>query len=197
MKSRVLSQVFFVVFCLVSCTQVSGEGSVNGWLTIEDCGPSSSIIRRCAEQNVNETCSAFDLGTDFYALELFDERSGKLRLQRGGAALQLTDALVLEFKDIRDLRGRLGEPLPIGQEQSIRAALILGQSCPESTESLMLTGEIIMTHFGTEVGDRIAGEIAFIEVRDGRDTLNSLLGVLQGYFDFRYRKGSPFEQFYR
>ena len=54
-----------------------------------------------------------------------------------------------------------------------------------------------MTHFGTEVSDRIAGQIAFIEVRDGRDSLRGLLGVLNGYFDFRYRKGTPFEQFYR
>lgn len=197
MTLRIKSQLFLVVFCLVSCTQVAGEGSVTGWLTIEECGPSRSLIRRCEAESDNAPCSAFDLSTDFYALELFDERSGKLRLQRGGAALQLTDALVLEFKDIRDLRGRLGEPLPIGQEHSIRAALILGQSCPESTESLTLTGELVMTHFGTEVGDRIAGQIAFIEVRDGRDSLRGLLGVLQGYFDFRYRKGTPFEQFYR
>ena len=191
---------FFVVgiyFLLVTgCAEVSGKGSVTGWLVVDECGPEAALELRCSEE-VNEDCDAFDLETDFYALELFDERSGKLRLQRGGAGLHLSDGLVLEFQDVRALRGRLGETLAVGPRQTIRAALILGSSCPDSTQSLQLTGRVVVTHFGTEIGDRIAGRIEFLEVRDGRDNLTSLIGVIRGYFDFRYRKGTPFEQFYR
>lgn len=185
------------VLWLPSCADVPGTGSVEGWLVLDECGPDTALSLRCPADVSDAQCSAFDLETDFYALELFDERSGKLRLQNGGAGLHLADALVLEFRDIRTLRGRLGEGLPVGANHSIRAALILGSTCPESTESLLLTGEVVMTHFGTEVGDRIAGEIRFLEVRDGRDSVSGLIGVIRGDFDFRYRKGTPFEQFYR
>ena len=184
------------VLILNGCAEVSGKGSVTGWLVLDACGPDTAIELRCADE-LNEDCRAFDLETDFYALELFDERSGKLRLQRGGASLHLSDGLVLEFQDVRALRGRLGETLSVGPEHSIRAALILGSTCPNSTQSLQLTGRVVITHFGTDVGERIAGRIEFLEVRDGRDNLSSLLGVIRGFFDFRYRKGTPFEQFYR
>ena len=191
-------------FCLVvllllcqACPTLPGSASVVGWVVLEECGPEQTFVRRCSQDSSETECSAFDLGVDFYALELFDERSGKVRLQRGGAGLHLADALVLEFRDIRTLRGRLGESLLIGASQSIRAALILGSTCPDSTESLVLTGQVVMSHFGTEVGDRIAGRIEFLEVRDGREQVPDLIGVLRGEFDFRYRKGTPFEQFYR
>ena len=74
---------------------------------------------------------------------------------------------------------------------------MLGSTCPESTESLSLRGEATITHFGTQIGDRIAGTIDFLEVRDGRENRTGLIGVIRGYFDFRYQKGTPFEQFYR
>ena len=181
---------------LNGCAEVSGKGSVTGWLVVDECGPETALEFRCAD-NVDDDCGAFNLETDFYALEIFDERSAKLRLQKGGADLHLSDGLVLEFQDVRTLRGRLGEPLSVGPEQVIRAALILGSTCPDSTQSLQLTGRLVMTHFGTEVGDRIAGRIEFLEVRDGRENVTNLIGVIRGYFDFRYRRGAPFEQFYR
>ena len=92
-------------FCtLVGCVNVSGEGAVVGWLDIEDCGPAESFEAVCSEEVPDLECSAFDLGADFFALELFDERTGKLRLQRGGSALHQTNGLVIEFMDIRNLR---------------------------------------------------------------------------------------------
>ena len=198
-KSRCLGRYFVLgtwLLLVTGCADVSGKGSVTGWLVLDECGPETALELLCADDS-NDGCSAFNLETDFYALELFDERSGKLRLQRGGASLHVSDGLVLEFQDIRGLRGRLGESLSVGPEEPIRAALILGSTCPNSTQSLHLTGQVVITHFGTEVGERIAGRIEFLEIRDGRDSLSSLIGVIRGYFDFRYRKGTPFEQFYR
>ena len=191
-----LSVRILSVLLIFGCTSMSGEGNVTGWLVLDECGPETSLELLCDEQSEGG-CRAFDLEADFFALELFDERSGKLRLQRGGSGLHLSDALVLEFRDVRNLRGRLGETLPIGSEHSVRAALMLGSTCPESTESLSLRGEATITHFGTQIGDRIAGTIDFLEVRDGRENRTGLIGVIRGYFDFRYQKGTPFEQFYR
>ena len=189
--------VLFVVFLMMSCVEVAGDGEVVGWLLIDDCRESSGLAAVCDEEIPELECAAFDLGANFFALELFDEQSAKLRLQRGGAPLVQTDAVVLDFRDVRALRGRLGETLQVGKEQSVRAALVLGRTCPSSTQSFELSGEIVIHQFGAEAGDRIVGEIAFLEVRDARQPLSALLGVLRGEFDFVYQTGTPFEQFYR
>ncbi|MGB0648030.1 MAG: hypothetical protein ACPGQS_12680 [Bradymonadia bacterium] len=189
--------VFFVVCLLVSCVDVAGDGEVVGWLLIDDCRESSTLSAVCDDEIPELECAAFDLEANFFALELFDEQSAKLRLQRGGAPLIQTDAVVIDFRDVRALRGRLGETLQVGKEQSVRAALILGRTCPSSTQSLELSGEIVIHQFGAEPGDRIVGDITFLEVRDARQPLSALLGVLRGEFDFVYQTGTPFEQFYR
>jgi hypothetical protein len=187
--------------CLVAlgfgCVDVSGKGEVLGWLSLDECSADSRLSALCDDTVSDVECSAFNLGADFFALELFDEQSGKLRLQRGGASFIKTDALVLDIRDIRSLRGRLGTPIAIGEEQDVRAALILGSTCPSSTQSLALSGELVIHQFGIEVGDRIFGEISFLEVRDGREPLVGLIGVLRGHFDFVFQNGTPFEQFYR
>lgn len=187
--------------CLVAlgigCVDVSGKGEVLGWLSLDECTEESRLSAVCDTTVSEVECSAFNLGADFFALELFDEQSGKLRLQRGGASFIKTDALVLDIRDIRALRGRLGTPIAVGGSQDVRAALILGRTCPSSTQSLELSGEIVIHQFGTEVGNRISGEILFLEVRDGREPLVGLIGVLRGYFDFVFQNGTPFEQFYR
>ena len=180
-----------------ACVDVPGTGNIIGWLNLQNCTPDSKLTEVCESGVADLECSAFDLGANFFALELFSEYSAKLRLQRGGASFIKTDGVVLDFRDIRSLRGRLGTPIAVGEDQEVRAALILGQRCPSSTQSLELSGEIVINHFGTEVGDRIAGEILFLEVRDGREPLTGLIGVLRGGFDFVFRKGAPFEQFYR
>lgn len=182
---------------MTGCVDVPGTGNVLGWLDLQDCTPDTKLTEVCDAEIADLECSAFDLGANFFALELFSEYSAKVRLQRGGASFIKTDGIVLDFRDIRALRGRLGAPIAVGADQDVRAALILGQRCPSSTQSLELSGELVVSHFGTEVGDRIAGEILFLEVRDGREPLAGLIGVLRGGFDFVFRKGAPFEQFYR
>lgn len=186
-----------LVGVLASCVDVAGDGKVVGWLQIDACSETMALSAVCNEEVSELECAAFDLGANFFALELFDEQSGKLRLQRGGAPLIQTDAVVLDFRDVRALRGRLGETLQVGTEQSVRAALILGRTCPSSTQSFELSGQIVVHQFGANVGDRIVGELKFLEVRDGRQPLSGLLGVLRGDFDFVYQIGTPFEQFYR
>lgn len=186
------------LFTLVlGCVDVSGKGEVLGWLDLDECTDEVRLSALCDAGVSDLECSAFNLGADFFALELFDEQSGKLRLQRGGASFIKTDALVLDIRDIRALRGRLGTSIPVGGAQDVRAALILGRTCPSSTQSLELSGEVVIHQFGTEVGDRISGEILFLEVRDGREPLVGLIGVLRGHFDFVFQNGTPFEQFYR
>lgn len=182
---------------MLSCVDVSGSGAVLGWLRLDECTDEIQLSEVCASTVPDLECSAFDLEADFFALELFEEQSAKLRLQRGGASFIKTDAIVLDIQNIRALRGRLGTPVSVGEGRDVRAALILGRTCPSSTQSLELSGEVVIRHFGTEVGDRIAGEITFLEVRDGREPLVGLIGVLRGKFDFTFQNGTPFEQFYR
>jgi hypothetical protein len=182
---------------MTACVDVSGTGEIVGWLNLANCTAETKLFEVCESNVVDLECSEFDLGADFFALELFSEYSAKLRLQRGGASFIKTDGVVLDFGDIRALRGRLGDAISVGEDHEVRAALILGHRCPSSTQSLELSGEIVIHHFGTEVGDRIAGEILFLEVRDGREPLAGLIGVLRGEFDFRFQNGAPFEQFYR
>ena len=196
MRLRYLSFLCFLVLG-GGCVDVGGKGEVLGWLNLDQCTEDARLSALCDSTVSDRECAAFNLGADFFALELFDEQSGKLRLQRGGASFIKTDALVLDIRDIRALRGRLGTPIAVGGDQDVRAALILGRTCPSSTQSLELSGELIIHQFGTEVGDRISGEISFLEVRDGREPLVGLIGVLRGHFDFVFQNGTPFEQFYR
>ncbi len=90
---------------LWGCVNVSGEGQVVGWLSLSDCSASEDYEAVCADEVPDLECAAFDLETDFYALELFDEQTGKLRLQRGGASFHHTNGLVIERAgDIQRLR---------------------------------------------------------------------------------------------
>ena len=198
MSSRSLSRCLLVFLTgVLGCVQESGQGSLEGWIRVEACGEDKALIAECEERELAESCDAFSLGPTFFALEIFDEQSAKIRIQQGGASIEQVDGLVIDIADIRNLRGRLGQVLTVGADSDVRAGLILGHSCPDTTQSLSLSGQLIFRRFGNRPGDRISGEILFLEIRDGRAPLDGLIGVISGGFDFIYQLGQPFEQFYR
>ena len=120
----------------------------------------------------------------------------KLRMQRGGADFALADGLVLQIEDTRRLRGRLGEPVPIGNNENIRAGLGLFARCPGSVQNFDITGSIVFESFGLDKGDRIKGVIETLEIRDGRgEGVGGVLGQLHGYFDFNVQTGPPYQRF--
>ena len=92
------------VLWLPSCADVPGTGSVEGWLVLDECGPDTALSLRCPADVSDAQCSAFDLETDFYALELFDERSGKLRLQNGGAKQKIDQQVIATRRIVASIK---------------------------------------------------------------------------------------------
>ena len=45
--------VLFVVFLMMSCVEVAGDGEVVGWLLIDDCRESSGLAAVCDEEIQN------------------------------------------------------------------------------------------------------------------------------------------------
>jgi hypothetical protein len=181
----------------LGCAEDSGTGRVVGSLTVPDCREGMQKTFVCSEDIPLEQCEAFDLQASFFALQVFEERGAKMRIQRSGEDFALTDALVFEIRDTRLLRGRLGEVLEVKPDGNIRAGLGLFELCPDSTQSYELRGSISFDDFGVEKGDRIRGRIQRLEVRDGRESAvgNAVLGLLRGDFDFTLLTGPPYERF--
>jgi hypothetical protein len=126
--------------------------------------------------------------------------AARLSLQEGGRPFGLVDGLTFQIADVRQLRGRLGQSIPVGPNANVRAALGLFDRCPDTTQNFTLTGAVTFTRFGVERGDRVTGTIDRLEVRDGRPTNGSagpVLGLLRGDFDFILRVGPPYQRFTR
>lgn len=189
----------FLSSCLLAslvaaCGEDPGDGRVVGALTVPDCN-GRALERVCPAEVAPESCEAFDLGVDFFTLEVADQRA-VIRLQEGGQFFAKTNGLLLEIRDVRQLRGNLGAPLPVAPNANIRGALGLFERCPETTQNFELQGEVVFERFGVAKGDRVAGRLVRLEVRDGRGEGSSrLLGVLHGDFDFTIRRGPPHEAF--
>ena len=184
------------VNCVLSCGDDTGSGRVFGSLYVPDCIDGEPRDYSCPTSVSVENCQEFDLGVTFFAVQVYPDESAKLRLQNGGSDFALTDGLVFHLRDARELRGRLGERLPVGDTENIRAALGLFERCQGSTQNFEITGSIMFEEFGVAKGDRIKGRVTGLEIRDGRgDTVGTVLGFLQGKFDFNVRLGPPYQRF--
>ncbi len=195
---------------LWACEDQAATGWVKGSLFVPSCVDgepldetcpmmsAAGMAERCVGPEDVSQCSAFDLQADFLSLEVFGDDSAKMRIQRGGRDLALTDGLVFEIEDIRRLRGGLGDTVTVGPDANIRAAMALFDRCPDGNENFELRGTITFTAFSNRPGDRITGCIDVLEVRDGRgDEAVEVLGYLQGGFDFVYQRGTPYQRFSR
>jgi hypothetical protein len=184
-----------LLLLLLACGEHPGRGEVFGSLVVPSCSDGEPARFVCSEEAAAETCDAFRMDVDFFALEVSDE-AAVLRLQHGGRAFAQTDGVLFQIRDVRRLRGNLGARLPVGPDKNIRGALGLFETCPDSTQNFELRGEIVFEQFGVAKGDQVAGTIHDVEVRDGRgDGPGQVLGVLQGSFDFTQRRGPPYQLF--
>ena len=179
----------------LACDDAKSEGRIVGTLEIPDCRDGKPRGFSCGD-DFDAECTAFDLGADFYAFQVYDDNSATLRIQRGGSGFAVSDGLIMDIDDVRLLRGALEQPLNLGPADNIRAGLGLFNLCPDSTQNFELTGTVNFSHFGLEKGDRIRGELGRIEVRDGRGGRpGDFLGVITGYFDFTVQTGPPYQIF--
>ncbi|MEE2786085.1 MAG: hypothetical protein VX589_02030 [Myxococcota bacterium] len=179
-----------------ACSEEPAFGRVYGSLSIPDCEDPTVQSSVCVGEVDRNTCDAFDLGISFFSLQSYPNHAAKVRFQKGGSDFALTDGLLFEIRDIRELRGRLGSPLTVGRDENIRAGLGLFDRCPESTLSFDLEGSIVFEEFGVSPGAQISGRIEGLEVRDGRaEGAGNLLGYLQGHFQFTVRAGPPYQRF--
>ena len=207
MRSAILIALFMTT---VACSAERGDAWVKGSLFVPKCEDGESLDESCSMSNavvVDEACNgaqdtaqcgAFDLQADFVSLEVFGDESAKMRIQRGGQDLALSDGLVFEIQDIRRLRGGLGDTVAVGPDANIRAAMALFGRCPDGNENFELRGTVTFTHFGNRPGDRISGCVDVLEVRNGRgEEPGEVLGFLQGGFDFVYQRGTPYQRFSR
>lgn len=183
---------------LVGCTDYIEEGTLVGSLVVPDCEGGEGARFTCLDTAL-EDCDAFRLDIDFFALDFLGD-AARLSLQQGGRPFGLADGLTFQIADVRQLRGRLGQSIPVGPNANVRAALGLFDRCPDTTQNFTLTGAVTFTRFGVERGDRVTGTIDRLEVRDGRPTDGSagpVLGLLRGDFDFILRVGPPYQRFTR
>ncbi len=194
------------------CEEPTANGWVKGSLFVASCVDGEPLDEQCPpkendvfsapecsdEGMVGSECAAFDLEADFFSLEVFGDDSAKMRIQRGGQDLALSNGLVFEVYDIRRLRGKRNQTVPVGPDANIRAAMALFASCPDGNENFELQGTVTFSQFGNQPGDRIAGCINMLEIRNGRgEQPGEVLGYLQGSFDFVYQRGTPYQRFSR
>ena len=180
----------------VSCADTRMAGSIYGSLEVPDCVDGEPRSYTCPNSVAIEDCRAFSLDVTFVAMQVYPDNSARLRLQAGGSDFALTDGLLLQIKDTRLLRGTLGQTMPIGQNENIRGALGLFETCAGSTQNFELTGQVVFERFGVAKGDRVSGTIKGIEIRDGRGLgAGTVLGFLQGDFDFDVKLGPPYQRF--
>lgn len=167
-----------------------GEGALYGSLTIPECEPGERRVFECAE-GASE-CRAFDLDPDFFSMDVTEDEAF-IRIQHGAFYPPDVDGLFIQIRDRDALT--VGAPMPIGTEDAVRVGMHLGETCPDGRQSLLFSGELVLSHFGTGSGDRVAGRIDPLIVTDGRD--GEALGSLVVEFDFEYRLGTPHQPFTR
>ncbi len=177
------------VATLAGCAEDPGRGAVRGSLFVPACGVTSSLDLTCPDA---AACDAFSLVADFFAVETFGRRA-VIRLQAGGRPLGQSDGFIVDIADTDRLV--LGQPVAVGPDGPVRAALSLFDRCPESPQSFLIVGEITFDAFGTGAGDRVAAAFTGLQVFDGRGPADAPLGVLRGDFDFRVLKGSTRQRY--
>jgi hypothetical protein len=189
-----LAALATLVCLLGGCGRETGSGNVTGFLTVPGCMTAPAGSERCtgAASDPPEICEDFALDTDFFTLEPVGAQA-VLRLQHGGEDFAREDALMLHIIDVDRIRGALGVPMAVGPEAPIRGALDLFETCPDATESLEMRGRVTFSDFGTHKGDRVAGTLDELLVRDART--GALRGRLHGDFDFTVRRGPPYRRF--
>lgn len=93
----------------------------------------------------------------------------------------------------------VGQSLTLGGPQvpapEARAKLAFFSSCPDSTLSLTVDGQLTFDHFDPEPGGRIAGRLIDASAFDTRDQ-TPIFDDLQGEFDFTVRSGQPYQDFF-
>lgn len=196
--TRAPALALLALAALAGCTDYIEEGTIQGSLVVPDCEDDEEVRFTCAGDAL-EDCDAFRLDIDFFALDFLGDQA-TLSLQEGGRPFGQADGLALQIRDVRQLRGRLGQSIPVGPNGNVRAALGLFDRCPDSTQNFALTGTVTFTRFGVDRGDRVTGTIERLEVRDGRAAdgrPGPVLGLLRGDFDFILRVGPPYQRFTR
>ena len=183
-----------VATALAGCGRESGRGELTGFLSVPGCMESPPGAEACtgAATDEPEVCESFRLWTEFFTLETVGDQA-VLRFQGGGEDFAREDGLVLHLLDATRVRGGLDAPLSVGPEAPVRGALNLFERCPEATESLELQGLVTFSEFGVHKGDRVAGTLDELIVRDART--GALRGRLRGEFDFTVRRGPPYRRF--
>ncbi len=190
-----LRHLLLLMIVLPACDDADADGRIVGALEIPDCNDGRPLSFSCGE-TFDESCTAFNLNSDFYALQVYDDNSATLRIQRGGAGFAVSDGLMFDIDDVRLIRGALEKPLSVGPDENIRVGLGLFNLCPDSTQNFAVTGTVNFTNFGLDKGSRIRGELGRLEVRDGRGARpGEFLGFLTGYFDFTVQTGPPYQIF--
>lgn len=187
-----------IALAAFGCSDDIGSAEIVGSLIVPDCedGAASSYV--CADVPL-DVCDALKLEFDFFALDQLGD-AARLTLQRGGQILGRTDSLMFEIQDLRLLRGRLGQSIPVGADANVRVGLGLFELCPDTTQSFEIAGSVVFDALGVERGDRVAGRIERLEVRDGRSAdgrPGPVLGFLRGTFDFTLQVGPPYQRFSR
>lgn len=180
------------------CSDDIGHGALVGSLEIPDCREGEPASFVCPDGEL-ESCAALALDFDFFALDQLED-AARMTMQRGGQVLGRTDTVLFEVRDLRQLRGRLGQSIPVGPSRNLRIGLALFELCPDSTQSFDITGSVVFDALGVERGDRVAGRIERLEVRDGRSSdgrPGPVRGFLRGDFDFVLQVGPPYQRFSR
>lgn len=116
----------------VGCPTGDGDGEVVGRFYVLGCDGAFNYGARDAP-------ASYDMGADFFVGEpILDETELNprhrldLRIQRGGNTMEDTDSLYIQVRDVAAVAERFatGQPIPVGPDVQVSAALLLYVTCP-------------------------------------------------------------------
>ncbi len=191
-----------VCVLLSACSVGQGSGSVTGEVSFPECRLATTT---------------YDLRPDFFAADFVDDPatvSGHLRqildirVQRGSYGEWSSDGVSFLVRNVDDIAGMLGTPLPVGQGEPVSMTLYLGASCESGvprTRYFALpaildatSGTITFTAIYAPDIDpgSLHIEASFEDVRfEDPQRPTERFAQLSGSFSFFYQRGRPAQHF--
>lgn len=165
-------------------------------IAVVGCSPPSSARFEVTDVQKHADCmdAAFPFVPIFHASRSRDESVGIFFQSRGGN-FQSVD--VVHFEVFGTERLPLGEPIPLDpvvmERTTVASDLLLGESCPEITDSFGIQGTITFDEFSQTMDGIIAGSLdgELVSLRSNE----VIAGSFTGTFDFTVQIGQPFEEF--
>ena len=190
--------------CLLlgACSVGQGSGSVTGEVSFPECRLATTT---------------YDLRPDFFAADFVEDPATvnghlrqilDIRVQRGSYGEWSSDGISLLVRNVDDIAGMLGTPIPVGSDQPVSMTLFLGASCDSGVPRarFFTVPAILDASSGTITFTAIYApdldpnalhiEASFDHVRfEDAAHPDERYADLSGHFSFFFQRGRPAQHF--